>query len=197
MTSAVKWQSLRPDLTPNPDTYRRFLAMAPSLLSDEEPTIARLVLLDLVLPSRPNVVITLERRAWIEESHGVVLHIRPGARHKRGRGTVFLAHSLRDLYGITSEWLPMEADEQPSRTSTEIFGAMTRRVQERFVTVTGLAFPIHPYSSRRGLVQLLRKQVGYPEVAVTTAFLDHDSPKTRANYLRPTRGDLLDALDRL
>jgi len=195
--SARKWESVRPDLTPDPEVYRRLLAMAPALVAEEDPKIARLLLLDLVIPSRPNAVLTMERRGWIEEEEGVVLNIRPGARHKRGRGTVFLAGSLRALYGIEPDWLPIEADEQPSVLATNIYGAMLRRVLGRFCDSTGLTLPIHAYISRRGLLQLLRKQVSYPDIAVATAFLDHESATTRANYLRPTHQDLIEALGKL
>jgi len=197
LSSTNRWQGMRPDLTPEPSGYLQLLALAPFLLREEQPAIARLILLDLVIPSRPNVILTLERRAWIEEPEGVVFHVRPGARHKRGRAAVFLANSFRELYQISPSWLPVSADEQPSHQAIAVYRAAFVRLLEEFRATTGIELPTQQYLSRRGLVQILRGELSYPEISVVTAFLDHDSPRTRANYLRPTRTDMLDALDRL
>ncbi|WP_298387896.1 hypothetical protein [Ferrimicrobium sp.] len=186
-----RWESVRPDLTPDPEVYRRLLATAPALLVNEEPKIVRLLLLDLVIPSRPYVVLTLERSGWIEEQEGVVIHIRPGARHKRGRGTVFLPAPLRDLYGIGPDWLPIHADEQPSLATLNIYKAALRGLLTRFSDSTGLTLPLHAYITRRGLQQLLRHQLRFPDIAVSTAYLDHDSPGTRANYDRPIQREVI------
>lgn len=195
--ASSKWESVRPDLTPEPEAYRMLLAMAPALLVNEDPKIVRLLLLDLVIPSRPYVVLTLERSGWIEEQEGVVIHIRPGARHKRGRGTVFLPAPLRDLYGIGPDWLPIHADEQPSPATLTIYQAALRGLLTRFIDSTGLTLPLHPYIARRGLLQLLRHQLRFPDIAVSTAYLDHDSPGTRANYDRAIQREVINVLNGL
>lgn len=184
-----RYQGVRPDLTPTPATYRRWLAELPALIASVPVGLARLALLDAVTPGRPHVVLSLEQRAWVEEEEGVVLHVRPEALHKRGRGQVFLVGSFQRLYGIERQWLPVETPPVPTPALLSAFNEAVSDAKVRFARQTGLELPGGHYASRRGLVQLLRQQLRYPDMAFASAYLDHAALATLSNYLRALSGE--------
>jgi len=195
--SLERYQGLRPDLTPSAETYRSYLAWLPALVAGEEQSLARLAILDAVTPLRPHAVLTLERRAWVEEKEGTVLYVRGEARHKVGRAAVFLPASLRELYRVGRHWLPEETPAVPPPFLVSAYDQLADRVRQRFAEATGISLPGNHYAARRGLVQLLRSRLPYPDIQAVTAFLDHASPTSRSSYLRVVAGETLSARARL
>ena len=187
---AERYQGLRPDLTPSAQLYRTYLAELPALVRAEDRAIARLVVIGALTPLRHHAVLTLERRAWIAEGDWVIVYVRPDALHKVGRALVLLPEGLRALYGAEPTWLPETTPPVPPALLTSAYDTVLERVRERFFQRTGLVLPGGLYAARRGLVQLLRQRLSFPELGLLTAYLGHRSPGSRSAYERVTTGEM-------
>jgi hypothetical protein len=195
--SLQRYQGLRPDLTPSAETYRTYLAWLPALLAGEEQSLARLAILDAVTPLRPHAVLSLDQRGWVDEEEGTVVYVRGAARHKVGRAAVFLPAHVRDVYRIGRHWLPEETPPVPPPVVVSAYDQLAERVRQRLAQKTGISLPGGHYAARRGLVQLLRSRLAYPDIQAITAYLDHASPTSRSSYLRVVAGETSSARSRL
>lgn len=193
-SGTTTYEGIREDLCPRPEVHRLLLARAPELLEGEDD--ARLIILQLVTGARSSVVLGLDRSCYVVVPEGVVLHV-PAAANKTGRTLLAIAQCWVDLYGITREWLPQHAPEDPPQHRRDELAAAIEQLCRRFEAETGHVIARKSARfTRSACAQLLRPHLRGLDREAMTAFLGHHSRVTRSNYWRAYPEEIIQSLGR-